>query len=99
MKENVEGVGLMILEELKLLKSFGASLDGTVTETDLSAKEQELGIPLPEALRELYLTGKSFKPSRFWLRKSVPMAQPFRRSGNMGARSPVGCGIRKNWDL
>lgn len=46
----------MILEELKLLKSFGTSLDSTVTEEEIAAKEKELGFPLPEALRELYLT-------------------------------------------
>ena len=37
-------------------ESFGSSLDSTVTEEDIAAKEQELGFPLPEALRELYLT-------------------------------------------
>lgn len=74
MKENVEGVGLMILEELKLLKSFGASLDGTVTETDLSAKEQELGIPLPEALRELYLTFNPEDPM-FTTCRMIPLAE------------------------
>lgn len=46
----------MILEKLKLIKSFVSSLDSTVTEEDIAAKEQELGFPLPEALRELYLT-------------------------------------------
>ncbi len=46
----------MILEKLKLIKSFGTSLDSTVTEADIAVKEEELGFPLPEALRELYLT-------------------------------------------
>lgn len=46
----------MILEELKLLKSFGTFLDSAVTEEGIVAKEKELGFPLPEALRELYLT-------------------------------------------
>ena len=46
----------MILEKLKLLKSYGSSPESTVTEADLTAKERELGIELPEDLRELYLT-------------------------------------------
>ena len=46
----------MILEKLKLIKSFGTSLDSAVTEADIAAKEKELGFPLPEALREEYLT-------------------------------------------
>lgn len=46
----------MILEKLKLIKSFGTSLDSTVTEEDIAAKEKGLGFLLPEALRELYLT-------------------------------------------
>lgn len=52
----------MILEELKLLKSFGTFLDSAVTEEDIVAKEKELGFPLPEALRELYLTFNSEDP-------------------------------------
>ena len=46
----------MILEKLKLIKSFGTSLDSAVAEADIAAKEKELGFPLPEALREVYLT-------------------------------------------
>lgn len=45
----------MILEQLQTIHSFGCGLKSTVTPHDIAAKEKELGFPLPEALRELYL--------------------------------------------
>ena len=64
----------MILEELKLLKSFGNSLDSTVTEADIAAKEKELGFPLPEAVRELYLTFNPEDPI-FTTCRMIPLAE------------------------
>lgn len=64
----------MILEELKLLKSFGNSLDSTVTEEDIAAKEKELGIELPEAVRELYLTFNPEDPT-FTTCHMIPLAE------------------------
>lgn len=46
----------MILEQLQTIHSFGYGPESTVTPDDIAAKEKELGFPLPEALRELYLT-------------------------------------------
>jgi len=46
----------MILEELKIIKSFGSQMASTVTLEDITAKEKKLKIKLPEALKELYLT-------------------------------------------
>lgn len=64
----------MIWEELRLLKSFGDFLDSTVTEADIAAKEQELGVELPEALRELYLTFNPEDPI-FTAYHMVPLAE------------------------
>ena len=38
-----------------LKKSFGSSMESTVTQEDIAAKEKELGFSLPKALQELYL--------------------------------------------
>lgn len=46
----------MILEELRRIKSFGSGMESALTPEDIEKKEAELGFPLPEALRELYLT-------------------------------------------
>lgn len=46
----------MILEELKIIKSFGSQLESTVTTEDIATKEKKLKIKLPEALMDLYLT-------------------------------------------
>lgn len=46
----------MILEALQRIKSFYLSPSSTVTPEEIAAKEAELGFPLPEALREFYLT-------------------------------------------
>lgn len=46
----------MIAEELKKIKAFGSDRESSVTPEDIAAKEAELGIRLPEALVELYLT-------------------------------------------
>lgn len=46
----------MILEELKIIKSFGSQLESIVTTEDIAAKEKKLKIRLPEALMDLYLT-------------------------------------------
>ena len=46
----------MISEELKKIKSFGSSMESSVTPEDIADKEKELGFTLPQALQELYLT-------------------------------------------
>ena len=46
----------MISEELKKIKSFGNSMESSVTPEDIADKEKELGFTLPQALQELYLT-------------------------------------------
>ena len=46
----------MISEELKKIKSFGSSMESSVTPEDIADKEKELGFTLPQALKELYLT-------------------------------------------
>ena len=46
----------MILEEIRRIKSFGSGMESALTPEDIEKKEAELGFPLPEALRELYLT-------------------------------------------
>ena len=46
----------MISAELKKIKSFGSSMESSVTPEDIADKEKELGFTLPQALRDLYLT-------------------------------------------
>lgn len=45
----------MIQKELQSIKSFGSSMESIITLEDIAHKEVELGFPLPEALRELYM--------------------------------------------
>ena len=45
----------MIRKELQIIKSFGENIESIVTFEDIAKKEEELGFPLPEALRELYI--------------------------------------------
>ena len=46
----------MILEELQMIKSFSSSLESDVTLEDIQEKERELGVKIPAALKESYLT-------------------------------------------
>lgn len=46
----------MISEELKKIKSFGSSMESSVTLEDIVDKEKELGVMLPQALRDFYFT-------------------------------------------
>ena len=46
----------MIQKELQMIKSYGSNIESIVTLEDIVEKEAELGFPLPEALRELYMT-------------------------------------------
>ena len=46
----------MISEELKKIKSFGSSMESSVTPEDIVDKEKELGVMLPQALRDFYFT-------------------------------------------
>lgn len=46
----------MISEELKKIKSFGSSMESSVTPEDIADKEKELGVMLPQALRDFYFT-------------------------------------------
>lgn len=45
----------MIAEQLKKIKQIGTFMESAVTLEDIAAKEQELGIKIPEALCEVYL--------------------------------------------
>lgn len=46
----------MIIEELEKIKSFGSNMESSVTLEDIADKERALGVTLPKALKELYLT-------------------------------------------
>ncbi len=46
----------MILEQLQIIKKFGCSRESDVSMADIQQKEQELGVSLPAALKEFYLT-------------------------------------------
>ena len=46
----------MIIEELERIKSFGSNMESSVTLEDIADKERALGVTLPKALKELYLT-------------------------------------------
>ena len=46
----------MILEQLQIIKKFGCSKESDVTSEDIQKKERELGVHLPTALKEFYLT-------------------------------------------
>ena len=46
----------MISEELKKIKSFGSSMESSVTPEDIADKEKELGVMLPQALQDFYFT-------------------------------------------
>lgn len=46
----------MILEQLQIIKKFGCPRESDVSMADIRQKEQELGVSLPTALKEFYLT-------------------------------------------
>ena len=46
----------MILEQLQIIKKFGSSKESDVSMEDIQKKEKELGVYLPTALKEFYLT-------------------------------------------
>ena len=46
----------MILEQLQEIKRFGSSKESNITPKDIEEKERELGIKIPTALKEFYLT-------------------------------------------
>lgn len=46
----------MIWKELRKIKSFGSSLESDVTTEDIEKRERELGVQIPAALKEFYLT-------------------------------------------
>lgn len=45
----------MIYDELEEIKGFGCHLGSTITTEDFVKKEDELGIPIPSSLKDLYL--------------------------------------------
>ena len=96
----------MILEELKIIKSFGSPMASTVTLEDITAKEKKLKIKLPEALKELYLTFHPEHPLFSGQRSLIPFEElkfqrikrkywhyillPFSRDEKVGAVYAVG---------
>lgn len=62
----------MILAELQAIKRFHPSLDCPVTLKDITEKEHALGLKLPTALKEFYLTFSEDDPIFSAYHKIVP---------------------------